>query len=34
MKKQAGLWIDHRNAVIVIVTEEGEDITRLLQLKN
>ncbi len=26
MKKQAGLWIDHRKAVIVIVTEEGEEI--------
>jgi hypothetical protein len=25
MKKQAGLWIDHRKAVIVIVTEEGEE---------
>ena len=26
MKKQAGLWIDHRKAVIVTVTEEGEEI--------
>jgi hypothetical protein len=26
MKKQAGLWIDHRKAVIVIVTETGEEI--------
>lgn len=26
MKKQAGLWIDHRKAVIVIVTEDGEEI--------
>ena len=25
MKKQAGLWIDHRKAVIVIVTEAGEE---------
>jgi len=25
MKKQAGLWIDHRKAVIVIVTDEGEE---------
>lgn len=25
MKKYAGLWIDHRKAVIVIVTEEGEE---------
>ena len=26
MKKQAGLWIDHRKAVIVILTDEGEEI--------
>lgn len=25
MKKYAGLWIDHRKAVIVIVTKEGEE---------
>ena len=25
MKKRAGLWIDHRKAVIVIVTDEGEE---------
>ncbi len=25
MKKQVGLWIDHRKAVIVIVTEKGEE---------
>lgn len=25
MKKQAGLWIDHRKAVIVIITDEGEE---------
>jgi hypothetical protein len=25
VKKQAGLWIDHRKAVIVIVTEAGEE---------
>lgn len=29
MKKQAGLWIDHRMAVIVIVTEAGEDIRKI-----
>jgi hypothetical protein len=29
MRKQAGLWIDHRKAVIVIVTEEGEEIKRI-----
>jgi hypothetical protein len=26
MNKQAGLWIDHRKAVIVIIGEEGEEI--------
>ncbi|MGA9398610.1 MAG: hypothetical protein WBV22_10175 [Anaerolineaceae bacterium] len=25
MNKQAGLWIDHRKAVIVTITEEGEE---------
>jgi hypothetical protein len=25
MEKQVGLWIDHRKAVIVIVTEAGEE---------
>jgi len=25
MKKDAGLWIDHRKAVIVIITEAGEE---------
>jgi len=29
MKKQAGLWIDHRNAVIVIISEEGEVIKKI-----
>ena len=29
MKKQAGLWIDHRKAVIVIVTEDGEEIKEI-----
>jgi len=29
MKKQAGLWIDHRKAVIVIVTEQGEEIKHI-----
>lgn len=29
MKKLAGLWIDHRKAVIVMVTEEGEETTEL-----
>jgi hypothetical protein len=29
MKKQAGIWIDHRQAVIVIVTETGEEIKKI-----
>ena len=29
MAKQAGLWIDHRKAVIVIITEEGEEIKEI-----
>jgi hypothetical protein len=29
MKKQAGLWIDHRKAVIVIVSEAGEEIKEI-----
>jgi len=29
VKKQAGLWIDHRKAVIVIVTEAGEEIKEI-----
>jgi hypothetical protein len=29
MKKVAGLWIDHRKAVIVFVTDQGEE-TRLI----
>jgi stalled ribosome rescue protein Dom34 len=29
VKKLAGLWIDHRKAVIVMVTEEGEETTEL-----
>jgi hypothetical protein len=30
MKKQIGLWIDHRKAVIVIVTDEGEQIKKII----
>src|SRR4030043_490629 len=30
MKRRVGLWIDHRKAVIVIVSDEGEE-TRLLE---
>jgi hypothetical protein len=29
MKKQAGLWIDHRKAVVVIVTDQGEEIKEI-----
>ena len=29
MIKQAGLWIDHKRAVIVLVTEEGEEIKKI-----
>jgi hypothetical protein len=29
MKKQVGLWIDHRRAVIVFVTEAGEEIKKI-----
>jgi hypothetical protein len=29
MKKKTGLWIDHREAVIVVLTDNGEQITRI-----
>ena len=29
MKKQAGLWIDHRKAVAVLVADEGEEIKKI-----
>ena len=29
MNKQAGLWIDHRKAVVVLVTDAGEEIRRI-----
>ena len=29
MEKQAGLWIDHRKAVIVIISDEGEEIMEI-----
>jgi hypothetical protein len=29
MKKQIGLWIDHRKAVIVIVTDQGEELKKI-----
>ena len=30
MKNQVGLWIDHREAVIVFVTDEGEETKRII----
>lgn len=30
MKKQAGLWIDHRKAVIVLITDEGEETRKII----
>jgi len=29
MKKEVGLWIDHREAVLVTITTEGEKTTRI-----
>ena len=29
MKKKIGLWIDHREAVIVVLTDKDEQITRI-----
>ena len=29
MKKQIGLWIDHRKAVIAIVSDEGEELKKI-----
>jgi hypothetical protein len=29
VKNQVGLWIDHRKAVIVTISEEGEDIKKI-----
>lgn len=29
MKKQIGLWIDHRKAIIVTVKDEGEEIMKI-----
>ena len=30
MKKEFGLWIDHRKAVIVLITDEGEEIKKIV----
>jgi len=29
MAKQAGLWIDHREAIVVLITDEGEEIKKI-----
>jgi hypothetical protein len=29
MKKEIGLWIDHRKAVVVIVSDEGEEVREI-----
>ncbi len=29
MKKEVGLWLDHREAIIVILTDGGEEIKRI-----
>ena len=29
MKKEVGLWIDHREAVLVTITDEEEKTTRI-----
>ena len=29
MKKQVGLWIDHRESIVVFVTDEGEQTKRI-----
>jgi stalled ribosome rescue protein Dom34 len=29
MKKEVGLWIDHRQAVLVTITDQGEKTTRI-----
>jgi hypothetical protein len=30
MKKQAGVWIDHRKAIIVLISDDGEEIKKLV----
>jgi stalled ribosome rescue protein Dom34 len=30
MKRQVGLWIDHREAIIVAVTDDGEETERIM----
>lgn len=30
MKKEIGLWIDHRKAVVVIVSNRGKEVRRII----
>ena len=30
MNKQVGLWIDHRKAIVVLITDEGEEIKKIM----
>lgn len=30
MKRAAGLWVDHRKAVVVVVTDKGEETTLII----
>ncbi len=30
LKKVIGLWIDHRKAVVVIVSDEGEEVKEII----
>ena len=34
MKKEVGLWMDHRKAVIVVITDNGEEIKSYQRLKS
>ena len=29
MNKQAGLWIDHRKAIVILITDEGEEVKKI-----
>ncbi len=29
MKKQTGVWIDHRKAIIVLISDDGEEIKKI-----
>ena len=29
MKKEIGLWIDHRKAVVVIISDDGEEVRKI-----